>query len=133
MVIWCTLKYQKCQKWNSDPLINQAKSFGLPISETITLENITKAINDIRKQIQELHREAEKNQDQHLINCLNLARKLSQEENTSIIKRIINSEKKIQQIINHWKTLNLSTRQEKEIHQRGSKSISLQRYFIMLR
>lgn len=52
------------------------------------LKEITEAINRIYKRIKELLKEAKENYNQYLLDCSNIARKLNQEENELIIKRV---------------------------------------------
>lgn len=94
LVIWCTLKYRKRQKRQCDPLINCAQSIGLPVSETMTIDEINDAIGRIRNQIRDLHIEAREHRDQHLIHCLNIAKELSKDEKASIIKNIMTAERR---------------------------------------
>ena len=66
----------------------------MPISYTEALEEITAAIGDIQKWIKELHNEARENCDQHLTNCLNIAKEMSQDEKASLIKKLMAAEKR---------------------------------------
>ena len=58
------------------------------------MKEIEEAIQQIRTRIKVLHSEARELRDQHLLDCLHIARKLSQEQKASIIQHIRQQERR---------------------------------------
>ena len=88
LVIWCTFKYRKKRKLENTPLINRAQTIGIPITKEMEMIEIEAAILKIWTRIKVLHADARELRDQHLLDCLHIARELSQEQKASIIQHV---------------------------------------------